>query len=1110
MYKLKASSLSTSILLLFLCFNVHATEITWTGNGATSDWNDPLNWDLLRVPVAADSVFTFYGDNLSISSGYTARCMYFKLLGDLDITTGGKLTINNGRFDALGDVINDGTIRINDSSSEGMIFSSQAAPVTFENYGEIFIDNAQEQGLAIYNDQVFSNNGGGVIEITNSTLESLIINGELNNNAILKIGASNNEIAINMILSNSIINNQVCARIVALGQIVIPNGELNNYGFFKQNYDGDNDIQSINTTINNHAIIEDIHASFVASDFDIQSIWLREIQDVEVNTGEPITPFVNELPPLTTFSDIYTDNLLTTHAGTYDVPGNIWTPNANANGLTKFYLEIGQSGGICKDTVRFDLLFPVLETVYWTGGSGNWQFGFNWSTGSVPSLTEEVAIYHSTDDVFIPLAYTANAKNIYLGGKLTLQFNSTLNVQGSGAYTGIEVDEGELINNGNLIVDGCTYGIDIDNGTLTNNQNINFTNNYTCIAIDQFSNKTAFLNNSGTIENDSGDLINGDDSEITNSGMMVGKAPNFRSIYSLNLINDGSIELLGNGMTGIGLEGIISNTNTGSIFAENFDIGLEIEGSNQGSLEAERCDTGIKINDDFDNHSSAEIIVSNSDIGLEAYGGNFNNLQGGSIVLKRNDQFGMYIPKPFVSASYIYNNGQILIDTTQGIGLLCSNDIINQGIGKIEVRNSGLQGFHILTESAAVTNKDQGLIEVIKSDGHALMIEGGKLFNEGEAEVILDSTLMTGIHLDEYDAIFTIYYGVIENSATIEIGSTINSNGIFVESGSSLTNEECSGKIINNKNLTLNGTFINNGIYSHFTMLPSAISSPIENNGIIKDPQKILSPSNINNNGIYIGQKSGLYTEDDTINNILSTSPPIGSSFVIDNSWYLDKNLSTLGGQFQASQNSLLLNSVAVDSSTFYFRVYNASCTPNILDTVSLNMEIPIGKICKEIVWSGGKGFYSNSGNWIGNRLPSACDTLKIGGALDSVFINTTQAIEVGMLQNKGYLIISPISNLSIKDGAGNGIENEGAFYNRGILDIENINLNGYLGLPNAILINEGSISIRNTMENGMETQQSLVRNLQMGTMSIENALLEGLKLGMGSVFYQNGYMILN
>jgi hypothetical protein len=1103
------------VLLILSGSNANATKITWTGGGTTTDWNDPLNWDLLRAPVAADSVFTFYPDDLIINTGYTARCKYFKLLGDLIIITGGSLVINNGQFDALGDVINYGSIDISNSPEEGLIFSTQATDVTFDNYGEIYVDQSGKEGFVIRNDQVFNNYGGGLIEITNSTLDNFKVDGLFNNFAVLRSGSSDNDIAIsvwnNAGLPEGEINNGLCGKIVLTGKFVISDGTLNNNGFIKQNYDGQNELQGSGATVNNNAILEDIQGSFKSLDFDMQAVWLSPV-GIEVNTGEPTIPMVNNLPANATFSDVYTDNLLSVNAGTYDALTNTWIPNMFANGDSTFFIEIGLSAGgfvICSDTVRFDLEAPVVETTYWLGGSGTWQFGFNWSTGSVPTSTDEVAIYNPLDDVIIPFNYTASAKNIFLGGTLTIGTLATLNISGNGVFKGIEIEEGVLINNGDLNIDGCTYGIDMLNASLTNNQDIFCTNTSFCIDIDQNSNLSATLLNTGTIENDMGDLITGDDAEITNLGSLKGNLPAYTSINSLNLINEGNIHIVGNS-SATGIDAIIDNRTQGSINVENLNVGAEIEGENAGTITANMCSTGVEISDDFINQTGAEILVYDSDTGMEINDGNFINQNNATIMLRRNGQYGLYIPKPFISAGYLTNDGLIEIDTSTGIGIFCNNDITNQGEGLIEVRNSGAEGLSLFTESAWFTNKDQASVNLWKSIGNGLSIEGGQLYNKSQAKIDIDSTLSAAIFIGDFNISFNTYYGTFSNEAKIAIGPTSTVAGIHLEQGTTLTNEECSGDISNASTLDLQGSFINHGIYRHLSTLASSTTTAMINNGIVHDLNNSLTSSNMTNNGIYVIQKAGSFTEQDTIDDVLEVSPPLSTGFVIEGTWYLDKDLDLIGGQFQQNLNKLIVNAAAVDSSVFYFRTFNSNCSPNLLDTFSLKMEFPIEKICRQITWAGGKGLWTNPSNWLGGRLPGVCDSVLIDAVMDSVLLNVGDPVEIANLKNKGFISIASNSDLRVKNGFGNGIENEGTLYNQGSLIIENMIMNGYVGLPDSELLNDGSISIDNVMENGLFIDDAIVRNRVAGTLTIENVMLEELLLGMNAQFFLKGSMILN
>lgn len=756
----------------FITSNANATKINWTaGNTLGADWNVATNWDLGRVPFATDSVFTFYGDKPTISPGYTARCVYFKLLGTLDITVGGKLLINNGQFNVLGNVNNYGTITINNSPGEGMIFSTQAANVTFQNYGEIYIDQSVLEGIDIRNDQVFNNNGAGVIEVANAGLESLRIKGVFNNNAVLRLGTSAIGVALIMSTSGAVINNQVCGKMVLLDKFVISNGTLNNDGFFRQNYDGENDLQATTAAVNNNAVVEDIQGSFDTYDFDIQTIWLQPLTNIEVNTGESTVPMKNNFPLNTSYSNIYADNGLTQLAGTYNGTTNIWIPNANANGLSTFYLEITHTASACKDTVKFDLETPVVATTYWLGGNGSWQNPVKWSTGSTPVAGDHVGIYDAADDVFIPVSSSAFAKSIALSGKLTIRSMASLTINGGGYVRGIYAQKGMLINNGTLNVNNCTIGIDVLNGSFLNNQSVMCNGTSTCIEIDQATGFTSSLVNTGTVSNNAGDLIDGDETEIYNTGSLIGKLPIIEGVSSGNLINEGIIDIEGSGSTGTGVKATIVNEATGTILTKKLNIGAEIGGTNSGSIRADSCNKAIEISSTFDNLPGAEMRARYSTYGMILSNFSLNNKAGALVKITHSSLYGLYVTEPqqYVSAGSLFNDGLFEIDSTSGEGIYCLNDITNQGTGVINVKNSDGVGIHVYNGSAYLLNKDQGLINIMKSGGNGIKQEGGKIINEDNGQIIIDKSLLPGIDIKSYVNLPFVYSAIFENEGSILI-----------------------------------------------------------------------------------------------------------------------------------------------------------------------------------------------------------------------------------------------------------------------------------------------------------------------------------------------------
>jgi hypothetical protein len=383
------------ISMLMAISSLFATKITWLSNTAISTfWSEPLNWDLGRIPNATDSVMTFYSDVILYTFNYSSEIKYMRLLGTLTIPPGSELIFTNGQFEALGTLINRGTIRINNSPEEGLLCSTLAANRAFTNFGSIFINNSATKGLVIAKNQVITNAAGALIEITNSGAESMYLgfpslNGTINNSGTLKIGVAGNGNGLKIDNSLSVFNNLACGKVILLDKLVMTAGRLDNSGFFKQNFNGDNDLGVLaNTTLNNYGIVEDRYASFNFSDFDVQSIWVKLYKFTQFKTGERVAIFTLDSPTGTNMGNVFTDSLLTQNAGSYNLSTNIWIPNQNANGKTTFFIRASQQSNSCFDTVRFDLDLPILAVNYWLGGTGAWQTAAKWSSGTIPTAND--------------------------------------------------------------------------------------------------------------------------------------------------------------------------------------------------------------------------------------------------------------------------------------------------------------------------------------------------------------------------------------------------------------------------------------------------------------------------------------------------------------------------------------------------------------------------------------------------------------------------------------------------------------------------------------------------------------------------------------------------
>jgi hypothetical protein len=127
------------------------------------------------------------------------------------------------------------------------------------------------------------------------------------------------------------------------------------------------------------------------------------------------------------------------------------------------------------------LLNINAATITWIGGTGDWDEAFNWDTGMLPTISDDVIIV-SNGEVNIPANYSALSRNLVISGELNIETGANLSVSLiSGSVPicdcGIEVNvSGELTVNGNLTISASigtsTFNVIDNKGTINNNGSI--------------------------------------------------------------------------------------------------------------------------------------------------------------------------------------------------------------------------------------------------------------------------------------------------------------------------------------------------------------------------------------------------------------------------------------------------------------------------------------------------------------------------------------------------------------------------------------------------------------------------------------------------------------
>ncbi len=129
------------------------------------------------------------------------------------------------------------------------------------------------------------------------------------------------------------------------------------------------------------------------------------------------------------------------------------TPNETSPGTYYYYATV--TGACGSATSNPSGAITVNNTNVWTGGTGNWNVGSNWSSGSVPTGDQVIEINNGTPTLNVNFAVTT--------GSLTLNSPSTL-IIGPGAT--LSKTGGTIDFNGNLVTIRSTSGGSGSIGTI--------------------------------------------------------------------------------------------------------------------------------------------------------------------------------------------------------------------------------------------------------------------------------------------------------------------------------------------------------------------------------------------------------------------------------------------------------------------------------------------------------------------------------------------------------------------------------------------------------------------------------------------------------------------
>ena len=313
------------------------------------------------ITIELSSAFGLYNDAQGI----------FENNGDILIDD----SYDGGLFN-LGEFINDGLLEISNGSgpfSEGLanngIFENllysrvdidnvlsngitNLAGVSFQNEGIINIDNAGSFGLS--NVGTFYNLETGVIEVHNSVHNNLHLLGSFNNDGRLVLGLSVADGSMNN--QGGTFMNEFCGELIVHDHIHNQAGStFTNRGWLVNEYTGSH----ANTgTMKNKWVLEDNHGAFIGAILNRKVVAKSVAGPLTVGVAEfDILGLHNNTLGSVVVTGWYTDETLSTFAGSYYVPSNYFIPYAASVGLTRLFVRFSgtQNGEYCTYVMKVDI-----------------------------------------------------------------------------------------------------------------------------------------------------------------------------------------------------------------------------------------------------------------------------------------------------------------------------------------------------------------------------------------------------------------------------------------------------------------------------------------------------------------------------------------------------------------------------------------------------------------------------------------------------------------------------------------------------------------------------------------------------------------------------------
>lgn len=384
----------------------------------------------------------------------------------------------------------------------------------------------------------------------------------------------------------------------------------------------------------------------------------------------------------------------------------------------------------------------------WIGGTGDWNVATNWDTGLIPTIDNIPRIQNSTDTVFIPSGFTANAKRLEIDSGATLivaDITATLIITGN-----------ELANKGNVINRGLISSVNAGFGSDAIENFKGRIENFGSITVDNSQGygiknywESVFINHSGStisIENTGRSGLNNSGNFTNNGIIQLVKSKSFGAlsnqsyndffndtVFIATFTNTGEINIFkteGAFSSGIRNNGVFNNENIIAIDSTEDDgiynsgISADIPGifSNSGTITM-----GLNT------------AISGNSAGIQNnFNGQFVNEVGGVITIDSISHANLNIEKNGINnstATSIFTNLGIIDILYSKYGVKNAGTFVNGGdlytrnIGFTHITNQG-QEAQLTNNGRLITRANFGFGVRILNTGGAV-IENNGLIHQG-------------------------------------------------------------------------------------------------------------------------------------------------------------------------------------------------------------------------------------------------------------------------------------------------------------------------------------------------------------------------------------------